>query len=414
MRRVLLLLLTTALSASFSAAQVTCLDLTDTANQCNANAQGTAGYMDLSFCSITDDDVEEGHLAACFDAAGRQNISVLAIHDNELTALPSDIFDDFTGLFRLYLNDNELAALPSGVFDALTGLTSLSLSDNALTTLPSGIFDSLTGLTMLYLNDNELAALPSGVFDALTGLTSLSLSDNALTTLPSGIFDSLTGLTMLWLYDNSLVTLPEGLFDSLTALIVLSVQSNPDLECLPAVPASVTDLTVDDTVDGECEYSGAMGSCFSGLKLAVFGAAAAAAASAAALPGLVVVPLEQSEEGSRKGGKGKKRKNSPSRMFLHPDGAVCRGVLGSSWKQMSTVGRRMHGGVLLVHNGEVEGLRVAEDGDPVCLALQSRGRTPDRIAILRDAQAFHLALVDKKNAPMQSSSYSSPSKKTLP
>eukprot|EP00903_Cladosiphon_okamuranus_P008401 g8077.t1 len=107
------------------AAQVTCLDLTDSANQCNADAEGTAGYMDLTFCSITDDDVEEGHLAACFDAVGRENITILAIHDNELTTLPSDIFDGFMELSRLYANGNELAILPSGIFDSPMALLSL-------------------------------------------------------------------------------------------------------------------------------------------------------------------------------------------------------------------------------------------------------------------------------------------------
>ena len=55
----------------------------------------------LSQCGISDEDAESGLLAACLDAAGRENIVELNLSVNDLTTLPSDIFDSLTGLIEL-------------------------------------------------------------------------------------------------------------------------------------------------------------------------------------------------------------------------------------------------------------------------------------------------------------------------
>ena len=50
--------------------------------------------------------------------------------------------------------------------------------------LPSGLFNEVTGLTKLYLQRNELTALPDCIFDGLTGLTELWLGENSVDPLP--------------------------------------------------------------------------------------------------------------------------------------------------------------------------------------------------------------------------------------
>lgn len=52
----------------------------------------------LSSCAITDEDVEAQYLSACLDAAGPRNILDLFLDYNELTTLPSGIFDSLTEL----------------------------------------------------------------------------------------------------------------------------------------------------------------------------------------------------------------------------------------------------------------------------------------------------------------------------
>ena len=45
------------------------------------------------------------------------------------------------------MDANDLSSLPSGIFDELTALEKLGLGHNDLSSLPSGIFDKLTALT---------------------------------------------------------------------------------------------------------------------------------------------------------------------------------------------------------------------------------------------------------------------------
>eukprot|EP00903_Cladosiphon_okamuranus_P006480 g6339.t1 len=274
-----------------------CLDPSDTEYLCSVDAEG---HMYLNSCAITDEDVEAEYLAACFDAAGPSNILKLNLDLNELTTLPSGIFDSLTELDYLNVSNNkltslspgvfdslskltfltvgrnDLTSLPSGIFDSLTEVQTLYISHNSLTTLPSGVFDSLTKLTGLVMDYNDLTTLPSGVFDSLTQLYSLNLNSNdlgalpsgifakntelfhlslqniGLETLPSGIFDSLTDLFDVAVSFNNLSTLPAGIFDSLTKLNALYAIANPNLECVPTLPSSETDVNVDSTVGTEC------------------------------------------------------------------------------------------------------------------------------------------------------------------
>ena len=130
----------------------------------------------------------------------------------------------------LNLSVNQLTELPSGIFNSLTSLTTLSLSDNQLTAsmVPAGIFNSLSALGSLDLSLNQLTELPAGIFNSLTNLTTLDLCDNQLTAsmVPAGIFNSLTNLTTLGLCDNQLTELPAGIFSGLEMLTGVTVAGN--------------------------------------------------------------------------------------------------------------------------------------------------------------------------------------------
>ncbi|CAM9299928.1 unnamed protein product [Ectocarpus sp. 8 AP-2014] len=116
-----------------------CLDPNDVASRCNAGG----GVMNLRFCEISEQDAAAGDLAACFDAAGPENIVRLFLSDNDLKTLPPDIFNSLTNLFRLDLDRNNVVTLPSGIFDSLTALEILNLRENpnleCLPTVPSSV-----------------------------------------------------------------------------------------------------------------------------------------------------------------------------------------------------------------------------------------------------------------------------------
>ena len=148
-------------------------------------------------------DVTEAHVAS---------ITVLNLHNVDITTLNAGDFDGFTALTELKLHHNDLSALPADIFDGLTALTELRLNDNDLSALPDGIFDELTALRRLHLHDNNLSALPAGIFDGLVDLRRIYLQNNALSTLPASIFSNLTNLTILHLHGNPIDPMPLTVF----------------------------------------------------------------------------------------------------------------------------------------------------------------------------------------------------------
>ena len=83
----------------------------------------------------------------------RKHVTHLTLGGNDLTALPSELWD-CTALEVLYLYNNNLNSLPREI-GQLTALNTLSLHTNNLTSLPPEI-GCLTALKVLYLYNNKL------------------------------------------------------------------------------------------------------------------------------------------------------------------------------------------------------------------------------------------------------------------
>ncbi len=106
---------------------------------------------------------------------------VLGLQRKKLTDLIG--FDEIPGLTALeeiYLNNNQLTALPANIFNGLSALQFLNLSYNQFTALPDNLFNGLTSLRILELNDNQLTALPADLFHGLTALQKLDLYNNPI------------------------------------------------------------------------------------------------------------------------------------------------------------------------------------------------------------------------------------------
>jgi len=138
-------------------------------------------------------------LLATIEEATRTGATTLDLVNNQLTALPPELFQ-LTALTELHLSFNQLTALPPEIAQ-LTALTELHLANNQLTALPPEI-GKLKELRELYLYQNQLIALPPEI-GQLTGATTLDLVNNQLTALPPEI-GQLTALTRLDLDGNPL------------------------------------------------------------------------------------------------------------------------------------------------------------------------------------------------------------------
>ena len=162
------------------------------------------------------------------------SLETLVLSPGSLTSLPADLFDNLSHLKHLELDYNEdLTSLPAGIFDNLTNLETLDLSITGLTSLPAGVLDNLTNLQKLRFTSSPLATLPGGVFDELASLKHLDLRANDLASLPAGVFNNLANLEYLNLVSNDLTALPAAAFAGLSNLEELYLRYN-DLTSLPA------------------------------------------------------------------------------------------------------------------------------------------------------------------------------------
>ena len=129
-----------------------------------------------------------------------------------ITSIAVDTFVNHTNLIDLYLSSNQISELPTGIFDSLSGLQQLYLSENKISVLPTGIFDSLTGLTYLDLDSNQLSSI---YLSGFSKLERLSLNYNELNTI---ILSGLSSLNYLECYVNQITEINLSELTSLTHL----------------------------------------------------------------------------------------------------------------------------------------------------------------------------------------------------
>ena len=169
--------------------------VSDCADVTGDDLSGVREVLDLSSMGIA--------VLRAGDFSGLGNLGQLWLHENELTALPADVFSGLGGLEVLYLSFNDqLTTLPATVFSDLGNLRELDLESNQLSALPATVFSGLGNLGWLNLGGNRLTALPAGVFSGLENLSTLVLSVNALSALPATVFSGLGNLESLDLREN--------------------------------------------------------------------------------------------------------------------------------------------------------------------------------------------------------------------
>ena len=155
--------------------------------------QGACGtdctYLDLFSRSI--------NLVNVSAFQGCTSLRTVSLSFNDLTSIPSGLFEETTALWALDLSYNKISSIASDAFVNLHSLSSLYLSSNKLTTLPEEIFN-ITTLSLLTLASNEIvSSVPQQLFQKLCGLIYLSL-DTAI------LFSTLMSLRSLYLKNNSL------------------------------------------------------------------------------------------------------------------------------------------------------------------------------------------------------------------
>ncbi|XP_050094765.1 toll-like receptor Tollo [Anopheles aquasalis] len=169
---------------------------------------------------------------------GLTELKRLDLADNNIWALPTDVFCPLFSLRHLNLTRNRLTDISQLGFSdwgngptapgkaCNTGLEVLDLSHNDLLSLPDNGLSSLRSLSVLMLQDNLLTALADRSFVGLGSLRVLNMSSNKLVALPPETFQSPRELRQIYLQNNSLSVLAPGLLEGLDRLEILDLSRN--------------------------------------------------------------------------------------------------------------------------------------------------------------------------------------------
>ncbi|NXF63542.1 LRC40 protein, partial [Ciccaba nigrolineata] len=150
-------------------------------------------------------DVHDNQLTSLPSALGQlENLQKLDVSHNKLRSIPEEVMQ-LSHLKSLLLHHNELSHLPDG-FGQLVNLEELDLSNNHLTDIPTS-FALLINLVRLNLACNQLRSLPADI-SAMKSLRQLDCSKNYLETVPSKLA-TMASLEQLYLRKNKLRSLPE-------------------------------------------------------------------------------------------------------------------------------------------------------------------------------------------------------------
>ncbi|KOB72878.1 18 wheeler [Operophtera brumata] len=153
----------------------------------------------------------------------------LDLSNNELKSLSEE--SEITGLKRLQelnLQNNNITDISSETFNGLISLRILNISYNNLQFIPEGTFASTKELREVYLNNNLLFELAAGVFHRLEQLLVLDLSNNLLSSahVDGGTFIGLIRLVILNLSNNALTRIDGKTFKDLFFLQILDLRNN--------------------------------------------------------------------------------------------------------------------------------------------------------------------------------------------
>lgn len=174
-------------------------------------------------------------------------LTLLDLHNNDITSFPFDEIDSFTKLQNLNVDSNNLLIFPdlkssslmyvnfghnplgeikATALQELPNLREIDLQSCDLPEVPAGTFTGINTLQRIYLDNNTLSVLPAGVISLSTSSSSVHLSDNSIRNIETGALQGVTG--DVWLQSNELTELAEEVWRSLfDANLILYAADNP-------------------------------------------------------------------------------------------------------------------------------------------------------------------------------------------
>jgi len=158
--------------------------------------------------------------------SGLSQLLTLLLNDNSLTIIPEDVFSRLNNIAMLNLTNNNISAIKSNSFSGMPYLPTLYLSHNELTTIPQGLFDPLGALVTLDLSYNQIIDIELNPFTALIQVNEIDLSNNRINSVRQDFFPTAHALTILNLGQNQITTIDRNTFNSTPILLELNLSDN--------------------------------------------------------------------------------------------------------------------------------------------------------------------------------------------
>lgn len=212
----------------------------DSCKVLHVQANAFDGLRDLKKLTINTQNAEWGstkNLELSADSFfGLKEVHMLNLADNNIRALPDDVFCSLPNLQTLNLTRNRIRSADRLGFGETaaprpncggTDLQVLDVSFNELRSLPEGSgISRLRRLQHLDLKFNNISEISGEALAGMVSLRVLDLSSNKLETLPHGMFAGSRELREIHLQNNSLFSLAKGLFHRLEQLLILDLSGN--------------------------------------------------------------------------------------------------------------------------------------------------------------------------------------------
>ena len=170
--------------------------------------------------------IHENRLDSIPRIAQLSDLTYLTLYSNLIKKVEKDSFLTCSKLVNIQLHENIIDDIEDSAFNGLINTTVLDLSNNLLSTLRSNQWQGLDILRELLLQENKIVEVPASVFSPLDNLDLLDLSSNMIATIDNLAFNGLVSLDKLDLDYNRLVDVPTGSFMPLDSLYYLDLRGN--------------------------------------------------------------------------------------------------------------------------------------------------------------------------------------------
>jgi Leucine-rich repeat (LRR) protein len=164
-----------------------------------------------------------------FEAESRLQSSFesIRIDNNNLTELPSAIYNTVKLVYELSLSGNPIGILNSSFFKLTNRFSKLYLKKCSLYSINNDTFEKVHTLILLDLSQNRLQYLNDTVFSELGNLQILDLSSNQIYFIQKELFQYLNFMTHLELRNNTIQEVEDGVFKNLFNLKTITLNMNP-------------------------------------------------------------------------------------------------------------------------------------------------------------------------------------------